>query len=119
MAKRHRADETRNDARNVVHVALTPPANLALNKWADRTGAKKTATVARLLEWFAAAPESMQQIMVGTVPRDLAEQYVARAAEFFEEYARRLAAGDKPEESTITRDVQDIKQLPKRLKNGP
>lgn len=90
MAKRQTAEST-SDKRNIVYVPLAPEANRSVNYWCDKTGVTKTQMVRRLIEWFAAAPSSMQHAMLGIVPRDMVEDYVKRSTEFVEEHIRRAA----------------------------
>lgn len=118
MPKRLSAAET-SDKRAAVIVSLTPEANRVVNLWADRTGAKKTKTVARLLEWFAAGPESMQQAIVGNVPSDMGEDYVKRAAEFFEAYMRQVVNGNAlsvPAEGEVKPTMKLAAHKPKKGK---
>jgi hypothetical protein len=83
MARRLKGSET-SEKRVVVPVPLSPEANRAVNEWCERTGGSKQTFMSRLVEFFAASPESMQRVMLRDVPRDVAPEYVRRAGEWFE-----------------------------------
>lgn len=82
MPQRKSAAET-TDARGAVPVALTERANRVVNEWLDRHGGSKTKFVERLLEFFAAAPDSVQLMMAGRTPEDLREHFADAASEYF------------------------------------
>lgn len=95
MPGRKNAADT-GKTRNIVTVPLTAGANLLINGWCDRTGASKTKFAERLIEFWAGAPDSVRQLMLGTVPADLCDEVVARAAAYFGEVAER-GRGGRPE----------------------
>ncbi len=97
MPGRKRAEET-GKARNIVTVPLTANANALINGWCDRTGGSKTRFVERLVEFWAAAPDSVQRLMLGDVPADLRDEVVGNASVYFGEVAERGLRG-RPEGS--------------------
>lgn len=90
MPARKTAKQT-GGGRNIVTIPLTARANLRVNEWCDRTGGSKTRFVERLVEFWAAAPDSVQRLMLGDVLEDLSAETVQRAAEYF----AAVAAGDE------------------------
>lgn len=94
MSGRKKAAQT-GARRTAIPIALTPRVNEVVNAWCDRTGGSKTRFVERLVEFWAAAPDSVQRLMLGDVPSDLREEVVDRAASYFGDVAAR--AGVRPE----------------------
>lgn len=96
MAKRQSAEETSETKRNMVPVM--PATNLLLNEACDRLRVSKTKLVGRLVDFFAAAPESMQaMIIAGAAPVDVRKQVLANAIT----YVEAIAASESP---AVTRD---------------
>lgn len=83
MAKRKSAMQT-SGKRNIVAVPLLAPADHAVNMWCDKTGSSKAKMLQKLVEWFAAAPESLQQIIVGTVPKEMREVFIKSGTTYFD-----------------------------------
>jgi hypothetical protein len=90
MPKRQRASET-TDARNILKLAITPRANYAINAWCEKTGGSKARFIELLVEFFAAAPDSMKQVMVGNIAGDMIDTYISLANKWFATRARGAA----------------------------
>lgn len=97
MPRLKKLEELSGDRANVT-LALTGRANAAITAWVSRFGGAKQIIVQRLIEFFAAAPESVQQMMVSEIPSDMREEYIKRAAEYFALLAR------TPEQSQLKID---------------
>jgi len=95
MPGRKKEAET-GKSRNIVTVPLTAGTNRLINGWCDRMGGSKTGFVVRLLEFWAAAPDSVRQLMVGVLPADLVDEVIERASDYFKEVAER-SRGGRPE----------------------
>ncbi len=82
MPRRKTAHET-DEGRSFVTFALTARSNAIINRWLDEQGGSKTRFIQRLLEFFAAAPPSVQHLLASSVPADLRAEVARRASEYF------------------------------------
>lgn len=109
MPARKRADET-GEERSITKVALLPAANVAMNAWCDRSGSSKTKAVSRLIEYFALAPDSVKQSLVGIVPEDMQAVYIRIATEHFSEYITKVMKERAAEASGLSLDPAQLRQ---------
>jgi hypothetical protein len=97
------------DERGLVRMALTPAANRAMNRVLDlNNGGGKSAFAESLIEWFAAAPTSMQQIIAGpAVPTELQEQFLEKAIEYLRDViAKGGMAGIRAEQRRMAAEIE-------------
>lgn len=114
MPKRKSAGET-GDKRGVLNLALDPKTNGLLNAACDRHKALKGPLVRSLIQWFASAPESVQQVVMGSAPRDMGEEYLAKINHYFASHLRvpkQIAHGEGPEGG---RDPERVVAAGKRI----
>jgi hypothetical protein len=63
--------------RFVIRVELTPAAKRALSSLSDRNGMTQVSIMSRMVQWFAAQPDSVQGAILGRYPPDF-EEDIAR-----------------------------------------
>lgn len=81
-----------------VTIALTPSANLTVNRLLDTYGGSKSKLVETVMQWFADAPQSVQQVIRGGVPSDMHDDYLRKLTAYFTGLIEAAApgAGQKP-----------------------
>lgn len=83
--------------RNTITIALAPDVNEQVDRLLARNrGWGKATFIAQLVEFYARAPDSMKLLMVGEIPQDMREEFIAKAKEWIESLVKREAKGHLP-----------------------
>jgi hypothetical protein len=82
---RPKAGQKAEGGRTILTLALAPQVKEIARKWKAETGGSQTELVRRVLEWFAGAPDSIRQTVLGAVPSDMKAEYRKRISDYFNE----------------------------------